>query len=274
MNAVEIEEAVSKLIEAAFDAAEFPYAFLEAFGNKDATIRRLRSTGKNTTNKTDVEGEGVVAVLQRNNIHIASLPHCIGRETDLVDETMKRLADSPATTKHKAKFVLVTDGRVVHAEKLNSDEPPLVCEFAKLDDHFGYFLELAGISTVRQIRENAFDIKATGRLNRLYVELLRNNPDWDGDHAADAAACVELSRRTIPVAEIAAGVGQKPGVDVCGSGQTASSKAETGDRGRAGKVDRGELWRHVAERTWVLRRLGRFAEMESLQCTRNRRWQG
>lgn len=181
MNAVEIEEAVSKLVEAAFDAAEFPYAFLEAFGNKDATIRRLRSTGKNTTNKTDVDGDDIVAVLQRNNIHVASLPHGIGRETDLVDETMTRLVESPATTKHKVKFVLVTDGRVVHAEKLGSDEPPLVCEFEKLDDHFGYFLELAGISTVRQIRENAFDIKATGRLNRLYVELLRNNPDWDGD---------------------------------------------------------------------------------------------
>ncbi|MGB7328620.1 MAG: type IIL restriction-modification enzyme MmeI [Rubripirellula sp.] len=50
MNAVEIEEAVSKLVEAAFDASEFPYAFLEAFGNKDATIKRLSSVGKNTTN--------------------------------------------------------------------------------------------------------------------------------------------------------------------------------------------------------------------------------
>jgi hypothetical protein len=38
---------------------------------------------------------------------------------------------------------------------------------------------LAGITTVKQIRENAFDIKATGRLNRLYVELLKENPDWD-----------------------------------------------------------------------------------------------
>src|SRR5438445_462408 len=37
----------------------------------------------------------------------------------------------------------------------------------------------AGITTVKQIRENAFDIKATGRLNRLYVELLKENPEWD-----------------------------------------------------------------------------------------------
>jgi len=37
---------------------------------------------------------------------------------------------------------------------------------------------LAGISTVRQISENAFDIRATSRLNRLYVELLKDNPEW------------------------------------------------------------------------------------------------
>ncbi len=45
-------------------------------------------------------------------------------------------------------------------------------------DHFGFFLPLAGISTVRQITENAFDIRATSRLNRLYVQLLKDNPAW------------------------------------------------------------------------------------------------
>lgn len=178
MNAVEIEEAVSKLVEQPFDAAEFPYAFLEAFGNKTATLQRLRSVGKNSTNKTDLSGDGIRAILQRNNIHIAT---CAAGGPDAVAGLLKRLVDSTASSKHKAKFALATDGNTVHAECLNSEEPPLVCEFKELADHFGYFLELAGISTVRQIRENAFDIKATGRLNRLYVELLRNNPDWDGD---------------------------------------------------------------------------------------------
>jgi len=178
LNAVEIEEAVSKLVEEPFDAAEFSYAFLEAFGNKTATLQRLRSVGKNSTNKTDLSGDGIYPVLQRNNIHIAT---CSAGGPDAVAGLLKRLVDSPASSKHKAKFALATDGNTVHAECLNSEEPPLVCEFKELADHFGYFLELAGISTVRQIRENAFDIKATGRLNRLYVELLRNNPDWDGD---------------------------------------------------------------------------------------------
>jgi hypothetical protein len=53
MNAVEIEQAVSALAEQAFDAAEFPFAFLQAFGNKETTLRKLR-TG--ASNKSDPGG--------------------------------------------------------------------------------------------------------------------------------------------------------------------------------------------------------------------------
>src|SRR5215210_4058335 len=63
MNAVEIESAVSELAAQPFDAEEFPFAFLLAFGNKDTTIKRLRS---GASNKSDLGG-----VLQTNNIHIA-----------------------------------------------------------------------------------------------------------------------------------------------------------------------------------------------------------
>jgi hypothetical protein len=42
MNAVEIEQAVSALAEKPFGAAEFPLAFLQAFGNKETIIKRLR----------------------------------------------------------------------------------------------------------------------------------------------------------------------------------------------------------------------------------------
>ena len=54
----------------------------------------------------------------------------------------------------------------------------VVCDYPEFPEHFGFFLPLAGITTVKQIRESAFDIKATGRLNRLYIELLKHNPDW------------------------------------------------------------------------------------------------
>ena len=163
MNAVEIEEAISKLAEAPFDAEEFPFAFLEAFGNKATTIKRLRS---GTSNKSDVGG-----VLQTNNIHLKVA------ENGAVVEALAALKASPATTKARAKFILATDGKDFQAEDLNSGEV-IVCDYPDFPDHFGFFLPLAGISTVKQIRESAFDIKATGRLNRLYVELLKDNPDW------------------------------------------------------------------------------------------------
>jgi hypothetical protein len=54
----------------------------------------------------------------------------------------------------------------------------VACAYADFPNHFGFFLPLAGITTVRQIRESSFDIRATGRLNRLYVELLKDNPEW------------------------------------------------------------------------------------------------
>ena len=43
MNAVEIEQAISELAEKPFDRQEFPFQFLEAFGNKDTTLKRLRT---------------------------------------------------------------------------------------------------------------------------------------------------------------------------------------------------------------------------------------
>ncbi len=57
--------------------------------------------------------------------------------------------------------------------------PTVACNYKDFPDHFGFFLPLAGISTVKQIAENAFDVRATSRLNRLYVALLKDNPEWD-----------------------------------------------------------------------------------------------
>jgi hypothetical protein len=165
MNAVEIEEAVSQLAEAPFDPDEFPFAFLEAFGNKQTTIKKLRS---GNSNQSDLPG----GVLQRNNIHLKVCPE--GEVTD----TLTALRDSAATTRYKAKFILATDGQTLEAETL-ADGETIACDYPDFHNHFGFFLPLAGITTVRQIRENAFDIKATSRLNRLYVELLKENPDWD-----------------------------------------------------------------------------------------------
>ena len=163
MNAVEIEEAVSELASAPFNPAEFPFQFLAAFGNKATTIKRLRD---GASNKSDLGG-----VLQTSNIHLAV------SEPGDVTRTLAALTASPATRRAKAKFVLATDGDTLVAEDLASGET-VACPYAEFPDHFGFFLPLAGITTVKQIRESSFDIRATSRLNRLYVELVKDNPDW------------------------------------------------------------------------------------------------
>ena len=164
MNAVEIEEAVSELAAQPFDAENFPFLFLEAYGNKSTTIKKLRS---GSSNKSKLDG----GVLQRNHIHILT---CAEGEAEA---TLDLLRAAPETAKAKAKFILATDGEELQAEHLNSGEV-LVCDYSDLQNHFTFFFALAGISSVKEIRESDFDIKATGRLNKLYLELLKTNPDW------------------------------------------------------------------------------------------------
>ena len=113
MNAVEIEQALTDLATQAFDAAEFPFQFLSAFGNKDTTLQKLR---KGVSNASDLPG----SVLQRNHIHLAvAEPGQVGR-------TLTALKASPATTKAKARFILATDGSTLEAEELATGEPPAV----------------------------------------------------------------------------------------------------------------------------------------------------
>ncbi|MCE2566404.1 N-6 DNA methylase [Komagataeibacter sp. FNDCF1] len=162
MNPVEIEEAVSRIAEAPFNPGEFPFEFLQAFGNRDVTIKRLRKD-----NRSDVSG----AVLQRNNIHLAVCPE------GHVAQTLNLLRESPKTQSAKARFLLATDGVTFEAEDRTEDEH-ITDVFTHLADRFGFFLPLAGITTVQKIKNNPIDVKATSRLNRLYVELLKENPDW------------------------------------------------------------------------------------------------
>ena len=164
MNAVEIEQALSDLALKSFEGAEFPFQFLEAFGNKATTIAKLR---QGVSNSSDVPG----GVLQRNHIHIAVA------EPGQVGQTLTALKASAKTGQAKAKFVLATDGTTLEAEELATGDA-IACEFPQFPDHFGFFLPLAGISTIKEIKDNPIDVRATGRLNKLYVELLRENPAW------------------------------------------------------------------------------------------------
>ncbi len=82
MNAVEIEAALSDLALDTFDAAEFPFQFLAAFGNKEVALKKLRTGHSNTS---DVPS----GVLLRNNIHLATC------EAGSVSQTLLALKARP-----------------------------------------------------------------------------------------------------------------------------------------------------------------------------------
>ena len=97
MNAVEIEEAISDLAEQAFDAASFPYGFLEAVGNKATTIKRQQS---GSTNASDIEG----GVLQRSNIHLAVCAE--GEVTNRLNALKASLTTSKANAKLDPTYLM------------------------------------------------------------------------------------------------------------------------------------------------------------------------
>ena len=146
-------------------ATNFPYAFLEAFGNKETTIKRLRA---GASNKSDLGG-----VLQTNNIHIADL-----RTQGEVTKTLTALQGTVRPPPRQRRSSSSPPTARTSRPRTWRAARPSPAPYKDFPDHFGFFLPLAGITTVRQISENAFDIRATSRLNRLYVELLKDNPDW------------------------------------------------------------------------------------------------
>ena len=190
LNAVEIEKAVAELARQPFDAEEFPFAFLTAFGNHETTIRQLRY---GNANKSDVGG-----VLQANSIHIKAITLCaIGKtliesgdgtrtikNTALgaVSKTLAELGSSLATRNkcHQVRYLLATDGVKFEAEDLATGDT-VACDYADFPSHFGFFLPLASITKIKEIQENELDRKATQELTKLYEELLKHDPDWRGE---------------------------------------------------------------------------------------------
>jgi hypothetical protein len=83
--------------EQTFDTEAFPYYFLQAFGSKERTLKRLRF---GTSIKSDVDG-----ILQTGSIYIKV---CAEGEAT---KTLAALKASSATARAKAKFVLATDAQ-------------------------------------------------------------------------------------------------------------------------------------------------------------------
>lgn len=166
MNPTEIADALDEIARAPFDAAEFGFSFAEATDNARATISKLRST----TNKSDIQG----GVLLNRKFHYAPAP--MGK----VSETLDVLRASKKTSTAKPAIVIATDGQTVSAEHPKSGETRHFL-FSELGLHFGFLLPAAGKDRYKPAEENPVDVKAAGKLAKLYDTLMRVNPAWATD---------------------------------------------------------------------------------------------
>lgn len=164
MNPTEIFDALDALGQAAFNPNEFGYAFAEATDNAKATVSKLRN---GSTNKSDLPG----GVLLNGRFHFAPAPK--GEVARVLDA----IRASKRTEKGKPAILLATDGDTVAAEHPRSGES-LHCAFTELGAQFAFFLPAAGKERYRAVEENPVDVKATGKLAKLYDALLKRNPDW------------------------------------------------------------------------------------------------
>ena len=165
MNIAELIMELADLVTEPFDQGEFVFEFMKVFNPPKATLTRLR---KAANDKPDPGSD----LLWPRKMHFrVAAP---GQTAEVIDALKQQ-----KVAKNKApRFLISTDGKEFSALDTKIDEP-LHCDFDKLDEYIDFFLPLAGIDKFEAVEENPADIKAAGRLSKLYDEIIRINPDWD-----------------------------------------------------------------------------------------------
>lgn len=167
MNAVEIQEAIEELIQQPYEPKAFIEGFMLAYGASATTMARIKSGDGNATDLPN-------GVLWKKWVHFQPAP------TGEISEVLDTLQASRKTAQAKVRFAITTDGDQFAAHDLKTGEL-LFCPLAKLDEKFNFFLPIAGIDRYEVADENPVDIKATGKLAKLYDALIAENPDWATD---------------------------------------------------------------------------------------------
>lgn len=166
MNIAEIEFALKDLVETPFNSKSFIFQFLEIYDAPKATITKLK---QGSTNQSKEPGD----LLWKNKLFFRVAT--VGQAAKTVDVMMV----DPLAKKNTPRFLLSTDGNEVYCRDVKADQTVDI-SFGKLNDIFDFFLPLAGIERYEGVAENPADIKATGRLAKLYDAILEANPDWIG----------------------------------------------------------------------------------------------
>ncbi len=159
MNIKNIEGKVSKILVPKEPDFEFVYDLLLAYGKAKPSITRLKKGTYNLATDKDTE------IYWKNNLLFKHVPH-----QDL-HETIDDLKRSKYGTKYSPRFVIVTDFDQLLAVDMRTEET-LDIPLAEIARHYAFFLPWAGMEKSQIQTENEADVKAAGRMAKLYDEII------------------------------------------------------------------------------------------------------
>ncbi len=167
LNIVDIENGLEEISNRNLTPAEYGKELIALFSSS-ATLKRLGTSKANTS-------EFENGLLWREKIHY--VPCAPGQLNATIDAVKK----SDKTLKAKVRLVVVNDGSHILVYDRKYDELT-DCTIDKIKDEPQLFLPLAGQEGFRREEESEVDIKATGKLAKVYDALIERNPEWlEGD---------------------------------------------------------------------------------------------
>lgn len=128
------------------------------------------------------------------------------------------------TLTEKQRFIVLTDYDRFYGYDVKLDEA-LDCDFTDLADHYDFFLPWAGIEKTRHYDENPADVKAAGRMAKLFDLIKQENPDDSPEFAHDLN--VFLSR--VLFCFFAEDTGIFPGQNLFSNGIGSQTKTDGSD---------------------------------------------
>ncbi|MFM9268769.1 DNA methyltransferase [Halomonas elongata] len=147
------------------DSSEFIYAFLNAYGFPKATITQVRNGGQRNVSSRKDGGH----VTLKNWLYFMPV-----RQGESIHEALQVLADEDEPSRHKCRFLVVTDFRELTALDTKTDER-LEVGFSELATQYLFFAPMAGLERTKHFEEASADLKAAAKMGRLFDRLKEVN---------------------------------------------------------------------------------------------------
>lgn len=142
------------------DRSEFIFSFMLAFGFATSTVTQVKQGGS----------RNVATISGHVGIKLKLYFQPCENSSDLETDFDARISD-PLITKHKIRFVIVTDyQRILAWDTLAKDR--LDIDFDELPRNYGFFLPLVGLEKAIIGSENPADVAAAEKMGKLF-DLIR-----------------------------------------------------------------------------------------------------